>query len=230
MSDDERRYSRQEVALVLGKVAHRSAALRSTEGLTKAELRAAVEEVGLDVAQVDVALAELETQDKTDERFAGLQQYVVVQRAVTGKLDTAALEKANKLINRSVGIVGKSELDEHGLSWFGRHVNVSISQERDHVAVVIEERFHNTTRGQLAVGAMGSLMAGAMTLVAAANAGMEGLGFVLGAAIPAVAYTALRKLHAARCAATQRRLEGLGDQIAAALREAAQTRALTDGS
>lgn len=215
--------------VVLGKVAQRSAALSSSQGLTRAELRAVASEAGLDIAQVDVALAELETQHKTDARLLGLQQYVVVQRAVAGKLDTSVLERANKLVNRSVGIVGESELDAHGLSWFGRHVSVSITQDGDQIAVHIEERFHNTTRGQLGVGAMLSLMAGAMTLVAAANAGIEALGFVLGAGIPAVTYAAIRRLHTARVAATQRRLEGLGDQIAALLSEAAQAKALTDG-
>lgn len=229
MSDDERRYSREEAALVLGKVAQRSAALSSGQELTRAELRAVVSEAGLDLAQVDVALAELETQHKADARLLGLEQYVVVARAVEGELDTAVLERANKLVNRSVGIVGKSEVDEHGLSWFGRHVSVSISQDRGHVAVHIEERFHNTTRGQLGAGAMASLMAGAMTLVAAANAGMEPLGFLLGAAIPALAYGAIRRLHRARVAATRRRLEGLGDQLAALLSEASSPKALTDG-
>ena len=188
-----------------------------------------VSEVGLDVAEVDVALAELEAQHKTDARLLGLQQYVVVQRAVAGKLDTSLLERVTKLVNRSIGIVGESELDEHGLSWFGRHVSVSISQDREHVAVAVEERFHNTTRGQLGAGSIMSLMAGAATLVAAANAGLEPLGFVLGAAVPAITYAVIRRLHDARIAATQRRLEGLGDQIAALLGEAAPTKALTDG-
>ena len=98
----------------------------------------------------------------------------------------------------------------------------------DRVLVHLEERFHNTTRGQLGAGAALSLMAGAMTLVAAANAGMEALGFVLGAAVPAVTYAAIRRLHTARVAATRRRLEGLGDQLATLLSEVHSDRSLTD--
>ncbi len=213
---------------MLSKVARRSTALGSGDGLTRAELRAVVAEAGLDPAEIDGALAELETRHKTDARLLGLEQYVVAQRSVAGKLDTAVLERAKKLANRSVGIIGEADLDEHGLTWFGRQVSVWISQEGDRVAVVIEERFHNTTRGQLGVGAMFSLMGGAATLVSLAEAGLEPLGFLLGAAIPAVSYAVVRRLHALRIAATRRRLEGLADQLAALLGETSR-RALTEG-
>lgn len=229
MSDDERRYSREEVALVLRNVAQRSVALGDRDGLTKAELQEVVREVGLDVAQVDGALAELENQDKKEARLLGMRQYVVVQRSVEGKLDVTALQRASKLINRSVGTIGKSEVDDQGLSWFGRAVNVSISQAGERVAVQIEERFHNTTRMQLTMGLMFSMMFGMMTLVGLANVGLEALGFALGASVVGAAYAAIRRLHTARVAATQKRLEGLGDQLVEMLKGGAEIKALPEG-
>jgi hypothetical protein len=216
MNHEERRYSREEVALVLQRVAQRTPT-PAGEGLTRAELQEAVREVGLDVAQLDGALAELETQHKADARLLGLQEYVVLRRVVAGQLDAKALQRANTILNRSVGIIGESERGEQGLSWFGRHVSVTISQADEHIAIHVEERFHNTTRTQLGAGAIFSLMGGAMTLVAAANAGMEALGFVLGASVPALSYVVLRKLHEARVAATKRRLEGLSEELAGML-------------
>lgn len=203
---------------MLGKAAQRSAH-SSSEGLTRAELRSVADDVGLDLAQVDVALAELESRHKADARVLGFDQFVVVERTVEGTIDTAALERAKKIINRSVGIIGQSELDEHGLSWFGRHVSVSISQNHGRMAVHVEERFHNTTRAQLAMGTMFSAMGAVMTLVSLANVGAEGLGFALGALLPVLTYGGLRRLHKARVTSTRQRLEGLGDQLAALLGE-----------
>ena len=112
MSDDDKRYSREEVALVLRKVAERSPALGGDGGLTRAELAEVVGEAGLDIAQVDRALAELSTQHKSDSHVLGLQHYALARRQVPGELTPALLQRANKLINRDIGIIGASDIDE----------------------------------------------------------------------------------------------------------------------
>lgn len=211
---DERKYTREEVALVLREVAQQSLAQTASEGLTRGELEAVVREVGLDPTQLDGAFARLESQTKNESRTLGMRRHVVADRRVPALLSPEGLAQATKLINRSVGTIGQSEADEGGLSWFGRHVNVTITQAGQQVAIQVEERFHNTLRGRLGFGAIVATMVALASLVGLANVGLEPLGLLLFPLIHLAAYVGTRALHANTVQDTQTRLEGLADQLA----------------
>ena len=211
---DERKYTREEVALVLREVAQQSLARTASEGLTRAELEAVVREVGLDPSELDGALARLESRTKNESRILGMRRHVVADRRVAAQLSPERLAQATKLINRSVGTIGRSEADEGGLSWFGRHVNVTVTRAGRQVAVQVEERFHNTVRGRLGLGAMVATMLALASLVGLANLGLEPLGLVLFPLFYLATYVGLRGLHANTVQETQSRLEGLADQLA----------------
>ena len=92
-------------------------------------------------------------------------------------------------------------------------MSVTITQERGKISVQLEERFHNTARARLTLGATASVMVGMSALVSFANVGLEPVGLLVAAVLPLLAYGFVRKTHAQKVLATQRRLELLGDQL-----------------
>lgn len=218
MSDDQT-YSADEVALVLRRLGELQVRDAPDGALTRSELEQAAREAGLDVRNLDTALAELETAGKRGARFAGMRLFVVVRRQVPGSLTQEKLEAAVALINRSIGIIGQHQIVGRALTWFGRHVAVSITEAGPNIEIQIEERFRNTSRGRLAFALGVSVPGGFATLVALANVAMEPLGLLLGLAMPVVSWGLARASHNRGVEATQGQLEVLGDQLAALLRD-----------
>lgn len=174
--------------------------------LTRAELEQVVAESGLDVRHLDTALAELELVGKRRARRWGLRLFVVVHRSVIANVNRATLEAAAALLDRSIGIVGERSIGEASLTWFGRHVAVSIQREGERVTIRLEERFHRTVGSRLGLSVLSAVPAGILMLAAGPVAG--GLALV-----PAGLYAAFRRSHARRITATEQQLEQLGDQL-----------------
>lgn len=174
--------------------------------LTRAELEQVAAESGLDVRHLDTALAELELADKRRAKRFGLRLFVVVHRSVTTELSRAKLEAAATLLDRSVGIVGERSFGEASMTWFGRHVAVSIQREGERVTIRIEERFHRTVEARLGLSLVSAAPAGALMFAAGPAAPLLAL-------VPAGFYAAFRLGHRRRIATTERRLEQLGDEL-----------------
>ncbi|MFV8755289.1 hypothetical protein ACNOYE_32465 [Nannocystaceae bacterium ST9] len=210
MAQDDRKYEPDEVALVLRRVAELQVS-EQTSALTRAELEQVAAESGLDVRHLDRALAEIETDDKRSARRFGLRLFVVVHRSVAGELDQAALEAAAALLDRSLGVIGSRAITRAGLTWFGRHVAVSIQAEGGRISIQLEERFRNTVQGQVGMAMFTAVPAGAlMTVIAWPVAPLLAL-------IPLGLYAGVRVGHRRRIEATERQLGRIADQLVALL-------------
>lgn len=174
--------------------------------LTRAELEQVAAESGLDVRHLDTALAEIELMDKRRARRWGMRLFVVVHRSVIASPSRAQFEAAAALLDRSIGIVGERSLGDGSLTWFGRHVAVSIQREGERVTVRLEERFHRTAEGRLGLSLLSAVPTGALMFAAGP------LAPVL-AVVPVGIYAAFRLGHRRRIAATEERLERLGDEL-----------------
>ena len=205
----ERRYDRSQTALVLQRVAELQAAELGHESLSRAELARVVDEAGLDARHLDRALAELDTRDKREARLLGLRQFVLVHRQAEGELDRADLDAAAALLDREVGVLGERQLgdDPPTLTWFGRHVAVSITGRRGTIEIQIEERFVRTARARLGTALSSAAPSLALTTVVA---GPLAWGLV---AVPVLAYVGARAFHAGQVATTEARLERLADRL-----------------
>ncbi len=213
MASDDRKYEPDEVGMILRRVAELQVD-EPTSALTRAELEQVAAESALDIRHLDRALAELETDDKRSARRLGLRLFVVVHRSCAGVLDQAALEAAAALLDRSLGVIGSRAITRTGLTWFGRHVAVSIQAagESGRISIQIEERFRNTVQGQLGLALFSAVPTGAVIA-----AGLAGLAAPLLALIPLGLYAGVRVGHRRRIEATERQLERIADQLAGLL-------------
>jgi hypothetical protein len=203
---DDRKYEPNEVGLVLRRIAELQVHEPPTSALTRAELEQVVAESGLDVRHLDTALAELEIHDKRQARRFGLRLFVVVRRSVVGQLDPAKLEAAAALLDRSLGVIGDRAIRGNAMTWFGRHVAVSIIMEGSRISIQIEERFVRTVQGRLGLTLLSAVPA---TVIAA----MAGAAASLLALIPLGLYAGVRHDHLERIDATERQLDRLADQL-----------------
>lgn len=213
---DERRYSSEEVALVLSRVAELSVA--EGDGLTQAELSQVVREAGLDPALVSRALVDLDANRRAEARSLGLRVLAFRRWRFRGFLDAGRIEHAAVLVNRSVGCVGEVH-GGVGLSWFGRHVSVSVMpvpgavEDADgsvELELVIQEKFRNTANGVVGLSATMS-----MPMI------MMGMSLVLGGVLPAalllggppLVYWWFSRRHNRRVDETEASFEALGAEL-----------------
>jgi len=210
VSGDERKYQPDEVGLVLRRLAELAVHEPPTSALTRTELEQVVTEAGLDVRHLDTALAELEIRDKQHARSMGLRLFVLVRRSVPGELTPAKLEAAAALLDRSLGVIGARAISESSLTWFGRHVAVSIMMEGARISIQIEERFRQTVQGRLGLTLLSAAPAGGLMLLAGPAAPLLAL-------VPLGLYAAFRQGHRRRIEATERQLEQVAEQLVKAL-------------
>ncbi|GEM_PF-4147568 len=209
---DEPRYSRDQVSLVLRRVAELSVHAPEGEDLTRAELREVVREAGLDGALVERALGELEVARRATATTAGLRVLAACRRRVRAPMSEVGLQRAVTLLNQHVGTVGEYELSTAGLSWLGRHVSVSVTAKGGELEVDVQERFSRTARTRLSLAAVGSIMAIAPGLAVLFD-GIVLVGVLGIVAAPILAYGAVRLFHNRRVGATQKDIEGLADRL-----------------
>jgi hypothetical protein len=211
MPGDDRKYEPDEVGLVLRRVAELQAHEPPATALTRTELEQVVTESGLDVRHLDAALAELETHDKNGARSLGLRLFVVLQRSIPGELSLAKLEAAAALLDRSLGVIGDRAIRENTLTWFGRHVAVSIRMEGSRISIQIEERFRQTVQSRLGISLVSAVPAGALLTA------ITGPAAPLLVLVPIGLYTVFRYGHRRRIEATERQFQRLAEQLVAAL-------------
>ncbi|MEE9386739.1 MAG: hypothetical protein V3V08_25260 [Nannocystaceae bacterium] len=207
MIDAGRRYNQREVARVLNRLGELQPRTPNAP-LTRNELQSVATEAGLDVSQLDTALATVDTDDKCRAHSLGLRLFVVARRELDGTLNQTKLESALGVINRSVGVIGQHQLSENELSWFGHHVTVSVTVTDARISIQIEERFRHTAQTRLAL-ALGS----GVPTVAAIGAIAGPAGWVLGL-IPLGVYGLVRNRHRQHIYATESRLEQLATTLA----------------
>ena len=206
---DDHKYPPEEVALVLRRLAELSVH-EPESALTRAELEQVATESGLDVRHLDTALAEVELMGKRQAKRVGLRLFVVVHRSVIAELSRAKLEAAAALLDRSIGIVGERSFGEASLTWFGRHVAVSIQREGERVTIRLEERFHRTVESRLGLSLFSAVPAGALMLAAGPAAPLLAL-------VPIGLYAAFRRGHRRRVETTEQQLEQIANQLAGIL-------------
>lgn len=211
MPGDDRKYEPDEVGLVLRRVAELQVHEPPASALTRTELEQVVTESGLDVRHLDTALAELETHDKHHARSLGLRLFVVVHRSVPGELSPAKLEAAAALLDRSLGVVGERAISANALTWFGRHVAVSIRMDGSRISIQIEERFRQTVQARLGLSLVSAVPVGALMTA------ITGPAAPILALVPLGLYAAFRYGHRRRIDATERQLERLAEQLVKAL-------------
>jgi hypothetical protein len=199
----DRKYEPDEVALILRRIAELQVHEPPTSALSRPELEQVVAESGLDIRHLDTALAELETVDKRRARRFGLRLFVVVHRSVAGDLTPAKLAAAAALLDRSLGVIGDKAIHGNAMTWFGRHVAVSIMMEGSRISIQIEERFRETARVRLGLTLFSAVPSAAL---------MAMFGAAL-ALIPLGLYAGFRYGHHRRIESTERQLEGLANQL-----------------
>lgn len=210
MPSDDRKYEPGEVGLVLRRLAELQVHEPPTSALTRTELEQVVTEAGLDIRQLDTALAELETQDKQHARSLGLRLFVVVRRNIAGELSPTKLEAAAALLDRSLGVIGSRVISANSLTWFGRHVAVSIMMEGSRISIQIEERFRETVQTRLGLSLLSAPLTGLLVMAAGPVAAPLAL-------IPLGVYAVFRRGHRRRIETTERQLERLAEQLVKAL-------------
>ncbi len=213
MSDPERKYDREEVGLVLRRVAElQRQATAPGDALSRQELEAVIVESGLDVRHLDAALVSLANHDKRARRYAGLRTHVIVERSVSGELSRAKIDAMVALLNRALGVVGDSQISDAALSWFARHVSVSVSCEDGLISIQIEERFMRTARGRVSFALASAVPISVLCVSLLSLASPLAFGLVA-AAVPLLAYGGTRAVHERGVAQTETQLEALADQL-----------------
>jgi hypothetical protein len=208
--NDDRKYEPDEVGLVLRRIAELQVHEPPASALTRAELEQVVAESGLDIRHLDSALAELEIRDKHHARSLGLRLFVVVRRSVAGELSPTRLETAAALLDRSLGVIGARAISGNTLTWFGRHVAVSIMMDGERISIQIEERFRETVQTRLGLSLLSAALTGLLVMAAGPAAAPLAL-------IPLGVYAGFRRGHRRRIETTERQLERLAEQLVKAL-------------
>lgn len=150
MSADERRFSREEFALVLRRAAELQqaeerediAAEVAPEGMTLAEMQAVARDVGVDPARVaDAALLLPTRHEGALTRYIGGPSRYRLERSVPGALPARATGKVLEAIRRAADDTGAAHEIHGAIEW--RHsndsarLNVHITPHEDRTNIVV---------------------------------------------------------------------------------------------
>jgi hypothetical protein len=129
ISDDKRRYSEEEFALVLRmaseepdtpKDEERRELTPAREGLTLAQIREIASEVGIDPDRVSRAAGLLpQKSDSGLARLLGGHPVAALERVVEGEASEADLRRIADAVRREVGVTGKAQEVLGALEWTG---------------------------------------------------------------------------------------------------------------
>ena len=226
-----RRYNDIEVARILTRTAELQAAspteAQPTHGLTQQELEQIAREVGLDPNHVQVAIAELETgQASQQSPWLGGPLWLRFERSILGELPESEFEPLVEIIQRTLKEVGQPSVLGRTLRWHvvtaasghhghGREIEVAITIRGGQTTVRVQERLRslatNLFVGIIAGGgSTAGIFAGALTAAALGPAAAVGMGgaFVVGS------YALARRLFRWRSGARSGQLRGLTDRLA----------------
>lgn len=203
MTDSDRRFTDQEVALVLAKASEleEGRALTSTSGrgLTLRELHEIAREVGLSPQGIDAAVSSLQVRTRRSVLGAPYAHRVV--RGVPGQLDETAMQQLIRLVEDRVEATGTVTEALGTVRWssngqgnkFGRMTQVSFAKTGGETQIQVVQRYQEDLRGLLHLlpgawgGGIGLAIVGSagMALLPAVVAGAGGIaiGVSVGRAI-----------------------------------------------
>jgi hypothetical protein len=196
MENSDRRYTDQEVALVLQRAAEleeqRSSGPGSARGLSRRELHDIAREVGLSPAAIDEALTTLGTRRGPGGRsLLGPALSTKMVRAVPHRLGDDALRRLIHVIEDRVDATGTVTDALGTVRWtsipsghkFDRTTQVSLSSNTSETQIQVVQRYPGALRAVLHFlpGAWGAMIGGAVVASSGASA-LAALGMGLGAA------------------------------------------------
>ena len=172
MSDDgDRRYDEREVSLVLARVAELSERTREdrSQGMSRAELEAVVDELGMDRSLVARASAEL-AKPEPSERLWGGPTRLRFETFLPGRAGKGFLEPAYDLLRRELGVPGSIEHSGGATIWEAaqgttRRVHLTVREVEGGTVVRLEERMPVDARSSSAAGAFGGFFLGILSMI-----------------------------------------------------------------
>lgn len=195
----ERRFSEDEVALILRKATETSVSSPSggtAEGLTLEDLKGIGREVGIDPAAIEAAARHVAvTRVQGTGGFFGVSLAPRYEATLNGEIPPEKLSEAVAAVRRAMGRQGVVHAEFGGLEWHardmfgGRYVSLQPSGGRTHVRVFGNFRdaaFLSATLGGIPVGALSAAIVGAtlkvLGLSALLGVGTLPVGIVAGVA------------------------------------------------
>lgn len=208
--------SRSELERILGRAS--TLQLAYSDGQIRiGDLEQAAEEVGIAPSILRRAICEIETEPPPVPELHGMATRVVRRRWMDCQLDRGALERIATRLDAHFSAIGQRSLGEHSLSWFARHIHVSVETDRGGTLVQISERFVNTIRSNVAASVVIGTMFMLPVFLTVAGAGFIGPGFLLSTLMGITgiltAYSMVKRQHG-------KRLQQIGeefDQVLSAL-------------
>ena len=224
---DDRRYSDEELALILRRTAEREvqAPVPATRGRTLAEIKAIAAEAGLDPSHVEQAAATVRAERRTD--VAGVQERTefawetTVPAELTAPEGLELLDRARTL-TRLRGVV-KQEPD--AVTWTGTDgfgvTRVAVAARLGRTKIQVSE---DRTSSTMAAGFGGLLVGATLAVISVPVLLLTGIGVVpsvvLGGALGGLgAWGGVRLYFRRRAAKWQRRVEWLGAELETAARD-----------
>lgn len=230
-SPDDRRFTDQEVALVLQRAAEieeRRATTSPTKGLSLAELREIAREVGLSPDVIDEAVGTLQAGGRTPRATAlGAPLSSKVVRGVRGQLSEQALQGLIRLLEDRVEATGTVTEALGTVRWtstgrghkFDRTTQVSFHPEATETQIQVVQRYPEGLRFVLHLlpGLWGGMIGGTVAASAggistAAAVGLAAASVGLGVGIGRAIWTRLARKNA-------REVEQVADALAGAARD-----------
>lgn len=195
--------TRAELERILGR-ASRLQLTHGEDGIELRDVENAAQDVGIAPAMVRRAVRELECDMPPEPEMHGMATRVVRRRWLDCELDRQGLERLATRLDGCFSTIGQRAIGERTLSWFARHIHVSVESGRSGTLVQISERFVNTIRSNVAASVVIGTLFMLPVFLTVAGAGFIGPGFLLstfvGASGVLTAYTMVRRQHGKRLA------------------------------
>jgi hypothetical protein len=229
----ERRYSDDEVALILRKATETAASTapgRDADGLTLEDLKGIGREVGIDAAAIEAAARHVAvSRVQATGGFFGVSATPRYEATVSGEIPLEKLSEAVAAVRRAMGRQGVARAEFGGLEWQardmfgGRYVSLQPSGGRTHVRVFGNFRdaaFLSATLGGIPIGAVSAAIVGSTLKVLGLSA-LLGVGTLPVGVVAGVA--GARLLWKRLVSRETRALERTASELEWALKESAGT-------
>lgn len=226
MLPDSRRYGDREIAKILKRAAQmqrESPARPDPSGLTLAELEEIAEEAGIDVDNLRLAVAEVDTipDDSLETRFLGAPLTQRLERTIPGELPSDAFGSLVPILQTESGMTGQASTVGNTLTWAStssnnaaRTLSILVVAENGETLLKLEERSTQAAIGfhvGFSSGGLGFAIPAGIGLGATAGIAI-GLGAGLG--VGGAFYLIGRTLYKLTTNHRRRRVQVMFDKLA----------------